>query len=265
MKRIYISIVGLIWASVANVVPTFAQSKDTKPLAAPAPAQSAEGGWNLSQTCGVLGDLEVFINQKKIRITDVATGIVTSSYAPDWKVVTVDQKTKSFAESPLNNFKGYIEDREFVDPGTRWVALPLEPDQPTKIAGVDAVSFKTPPTFSEKQIKDWTQESASSTFAKSARYCVAKNIAVPKQATEVLCRFYQLPVKTSLPLQFKYYNVANNLNTWLFTTRVSPGTDFGAGDSIPPGFTKAVSAMEVKNSLRKTEAAKKVKKKRPLL
>jgi hypothetical protein len=143
-------------------------------------------------------------------------------------------------------------------------------DAPTPVAGVQASTFKTPSSFTEKQLKDLEQESAATSFVKSARYCVAAKsaIAVPQQAVRIACRFYHLPEKSGFPLQFKYYNLANNMSTWLFTSEIKCNN----GAFSPPSqavasatLQKLADAKAVREALRKSSEKLKEKKKRPLL
>ncbi|HZT35018.1 MAG TPA: hypothetical protein VFA15_03790 [Nitrososphaera sp.] len=228
-------------------------------------SEQQETGVMLLQTCGVLGDQEIFITSDKVRVSDLATGLTTISAAPDWKVLTFDNKTKTYAESALNNYRGYIQDQEFVDPGIRWPKLPLTADKPAAIAGENASCYTTPPSFSEKQTKDWQQESASPTFAKDARYCVSTHLSTDKHVSAFLARFYQLPEKDGLPLQFKYHTIKGDLNTWLFTTAIKKGSAPAIRAAVPVGFTRLPSALDVRGALRNSQAAEKTKRKRPLL
>lgn len=228
--------------------------------------QSTSTIWVLEQTCGVLGDQIVWASNNRVDIQDKASGIITTASAPDWKVLTIDQKSKTYAQCSIDQFKGFIPDKEFVDSGVRWSTLPLVTDKPTRVATVDATTYRTPQAFTDKQLKDMGQESAAMTFAKSAQYCVAQKIALPKQATRLIARFYQLPEKNGVPLQFRYYNLAGHMSTWLHTSSVKTASGYALTVQQPTAeYKKLATASDIRSNLRSTEATKKERKRRPLL
>ncbi|MBX9671448.1 MAG: hypothetical protein K2X93_27915 [Candidatus Obscuribacterales bacterium] len=219
----------------------------------------------LEQTCGVLGDHTVVASSKSIKITDKLTGMITCAQAPDWKVLTIDPKNRVYSETPLDSFRSYIPDNEFVDPGNRWITLPFENNPPSKIAGQDVSVFKTPASFDEERQKAWTQESASMTFTRKAQYCVSQKIAVPPQEFRILCRFFELPEKGGIPLDFRYYSMAGHMSTWLFTSAINQTTNNEPFATVDPSFQKVATASDVRKSFRSKESQNKEKKKRPLL
>lgn len=219
----------------------------------------------IEQTCGVLGDHTVVASNSSIKITDKVTGMVTWAQTPDWKVLTVDPKNKVYSETPLDSFKSYIPDSEFVDPGNRWVTLPFESQPTTKVAGQDASVYKTPVSFDEERQKAWTQESASMTFTRKAQYCVSQKITLPPQEFRILCRFYELPEKGGLPLDFRYYSMAGHMTTWLFTNSVKQTKSEVPAMAIDPAFQKVATASDVRKAFRTKQSQNKERKKRPLL
>lgn len=234
-------------------------------LSAEPPAAASANSYVLQQTCGVLGDHTVVASGQSIKITDRVTGITTWAQAPDWKVLTLDPKNKVYAESPLDSFKSYIPAIEFVDPGNRWVTLPLESFPPTKVAGQDVSVYKTPVSFDEERQKAWTNESASMTFTRKAQYCVSQKIALPPQEFRILCRFYELPEKGGVPLDFRYYSMAGHMSTWLFTSSITQTADQTPSLVPDPGFQKVATASDVRKSFTTKQSQSKERKKRPLL
>ncbi|MBK9141332.1 MAG: hypothetical protein IPM23_02475 [Candidatus Melainabacteria bacterium] len=231
-------------------------------LLCPARVPAADRSLRLSQTSGVLGDQEVSIRADGIRIDDKTTGLVTVSRAPEWRVRVFDTKSRTGCNVPLEKFTGYLPASEYDATGSRWTALPLEKTGTTTVAGLSATTYLTPQSFTDKQQKDFEREFADSRFIRSAQLCIASDFKAPPQVISVLSRFYGLPDKGGIPLQFKYNDLGGYLHVGLITTSRA---DLPAAIDLesPPGLKEVASASAVFNNSQAMKTKKKVR--RPLL
>jgi hypothetical protein len=235
----------------------------TKPAGS---ATVATGTWQLYQTCAVLGDHDVYVSNKGIKIVDRSTGLTTVASAPNWVVTTYDTKSKTYSQVPLKSQKTYIPDKEFKVTGVKWQNLPLDKElQQTDVAKTPAQGYVTPPSFSEKQFKDRERESADMQFVVSAKYCEAKNIAIPKEVSQILSTYYALPNKGALPLQFRYHDLGGYFHNWLVTSSVQPAAAIDYKPPVAAGFQKLATAFDIRAAAQKSAKAKETKKKVPLL
>lgn len=218
---------------------------------------------HLYQTSGVLGDQDVFLSNNGLKIIDLTSGLTTSAQAPSWNVTVFDKTTRTTCTVSLDKFEGYVPKSEFESTGSKWYMLPFEQDGTTTIADINSITFTTPATFTDKQQKDFEREFADSKFIKSAQYCISKDIKAPRQAISILCRFYGLPEKGGVPLQFKYHDLGGYLHVGLITTSRESKSEKTLDLDVPADFTKVSTAREVLES----SQARKIKKKdrRPLL
>ncbi|MCA9803425.1 MAG: hypothetical protein KC777_15750 [Cyanobacteria bacterium HKST-UBA02] len=231
-------------------------------LACASAVSAAEQSLRLSQTSGVLGDQEVSIRPDGIRIDDKTAGLVTVSRAPDWRVSVFDTRSRTACNVPLEKFTGYLPPSEFDTTGSRWASLPLEKTGTTTVAGLPATTYLTPQSFTDKQQKDFEREFADSKFIRSAQLCIANDVKAPPQAISILSRFYGLPEKGGIPLQFKYNDLGGYLHVGLITTSRA---DLPVTVDLvtPAGLKELTSASDVFNTSQASKTKKKIR--RPLL
>lgn len=246
-----------------------ASNADTPPngaLALSAKPKTVTGTWHLNQTCAVLGDQDVFVSDKGIKIVDRSVNLTTVASSPDWIVTTYDTRSKTYSQVPLKAQRTYIPDKEFKVIGTRWQNLALEKEpQSTDVAKIPSQGYVTPSSFSEKQLKDRESESADMQFVVSAKHCEATNLSVPKEAARVLSTYYALPNKGGVPLQFRYHDLGGYFHNWLVTSNVEPVAAIDYKPPIASGFQKLGTAFDIKEAAQKSARAKETKKKVPLL
>jgi hypothetical protein len=129
------------------------------------------------------------------------------------------------------------------------------------VAGVAGQAYVTPPNFTEKQLKDQSNECADSAFISSAKFVTAKGMSAPPQAYALLNQFHCLPNKGALPLKFQYKDLRGNLNTMLVTSQCK-SVNVEKSDFIVPSDLKATSSIF---AVHETKTLQVVRKKRPLL
>lgn len=229
-------------------------------------AAKATGTWHLNQTCAVLGDQDVFVSSKGIKIVDRSIGLRTVASAPDWIVTTYDTRSKTYSQVPFKSQKTYIPDKEFKALGVRWQNLALDKElQSTDVAKVQSQGYVTPNSFSQKQLKDRERESADMQFVVSAKHCEATSLSVPKQAAQILSTYYSLPSKGAVPVQFRYHDLGGYFHNWLVTSSIQPVDPVDYKPPIASGFQKLVTAFDIRAAAQKSAKAKEQKKKVPLL
>lgn len=251
-------------------LPTYAADLPANPTSPSATgtggSKLATGTWQLNQTCAVLGDQDVFVSSKGIKIVDRSIGLTTVASAPDWTVTTYDTRSKTYSQVPLKSQRTYIPDKEFIVLGVKWQNLTLDKEvQLTDVAKVPSQGYVTPNSFSEKQLKDRERESADMQFVVSAKHCEASNLSVPKEAAQVLATYYALPCKGSVPLQFRYHDLGGYFHNWLVTSSVQPVATVDYKPPVAAGFQKLATAFDIRAAAQKSAKAKEVKKKVPLL
>lgn len=224
-------------------------------------ATAAEKGVYLYQTSGLLGDLDVTVSPLGVKIVAAKTGTVTVASPPEWKTVTYNPRTKHSFSAPLKGFSGYLPPETFQTTGLPWSKLPLVQAKADQVAGVPAEAYITPPSFTEKQMKDQSNECADSAFISSAKFVTAKNISAPPQAYALLNQFHCLPNKGALPLKFQYKDMRGNLNTMLVTSQCKP-IDVSKSDFVVPSDLKVTNSIF---AVHETKTLQAVRKKRPLL
>ncbi|QQR55947.1 MAG: hypothetical protein IPG59_13105 [Candidatus Melainabacteria bacterium] len=222
---------------------------------------ATEKGIYLYQTSGLLGDLDVVVSPVGVKIVAAKTGTVTVATPPEWKIVTYNPRTKNSFSAPLKSFSGYLPPETFQTTGLPWSQLPLVQSKIDQVAGVAAEAYVTPSNFTEKQLKDQSNECADSAFISSAKFVTAKGISAPPQAYALLNQFHCLPNKGALPLKFQYKDMRGNLNTMLVTSQCKP-IDVSKSDFIVPSDLKVTSSIF---SVHETKTLQTVRKKRPLL
>jgi hypothetical protein len=222
---------------------SYAADAPVNGAASPVQKPSATGGlkttgtWHLKQTCAVLGDQDVIVSSKGIKIVDHSIGLTTVASAPDWIVTTYDTKSKTYSQVPIKSQKTYIPDKEFKVLGIRWQNLALDKEVAlTDVARVQAQGYVTPNSFSEKQFKDRQRESADMQFVVSAKHCEATSLSVPKEAAQILSTYYSLPSKGAVPVQFRYHDLGGNFHNWLVTSNIQPADPVDYKPPIAPGF-----------------------------
>lgn len=251
--------VVVVFAGISNAGTSGANAGGTIPKA-------ITGTWLLKQTCAVLGDQDVFVSGKGIKIVDRSVGLTTVASSPDWIVTTYDTRSKTYSQVPLKAQGNYIPDKEFKAIGTRWQNLALEKEpQSTDVAKITSQGYVTPSSFSEKQLKDRERESADMQFVVSAKHCEATNLSVPKEAARILSTYYALPNKGGVPLQFRYHDLGGYFHNWLVTSNVEPVAAIDYKPPIASGFQKLATAFDIKEAAQKSARAKETKKKVPLL
>lgn len=217
----------------------------------------------LYQTSGIIGDQDIYITGTAVRIENKTSGLISIARAPSWKVTTFHNGSKSICALPLQSFHGYIPEKAFLETGAMWNTIPFEKSDSKEIAGTASTVFTTTGAYTEKQLKDWQREFADSKFIKSARYCVAEKLAANQKARSVLLRFYSLPDKGGLPLEFKYHDLGGNFHTGLITSSQRSVK----ADSVSFEIPKDYKAVPNNAELFKVATTSKVKrnKRRPLL
>ncbi len=228
---------------------------------AEAHANTPEKGTYLYQTSGLLGDLDVTISPLGVKIIDAKTGTVTISSPPDWKIVTFNPRSKTSFTSSLKTFTGYLPPETFQTTGLPWSKLPLIQAKSEQVVGMQADSYVTPKSFTDKQMKDQNNDCADSAFIRSAKFITAKNIQAPNQALALLNQFHCLPNKGSLPLKFQYIDLRGNLNTMLITSQCKQVNVTKSDFEIPSDLKPVASIYAVHTST----TNKTLHKKRPLL
>jgi len=224
-------------------------------------ATAAEKGIYLYQTSGLLGDLDVVVSPAGVKIVAAKTGTITIAKPPEWKTITYNPKTKNSFSAPLKTFSGYLPKETFQTTGLPWSLLPLVQAKADQVAGLAADAYVTPESFTEKQIKDQTNECADSAFISSAKFVTAKGISAPPQAYALLNQFHCLPNKGALPLKFQYKDLRGNLNTMLVTSQYKP-IEVSESDFEIPSDLKATDSIFAVYETKKLQT---VRKKRPLL
>ena len=232
--------------------------------AASSHAQSAKNnGFYVYQTSGIIGDQDIYVTDYGIKIENKSSGLITIANSPGWEVLTFHERSRTICKQPLDKFRGYIAEKEFVSTGQEWSKLPLSKTETGSVANINANVFLTPNSFTEKQIKDWSQQFADSKFIKSAKYCVSSDLKIPTKAITTLCRFYGTADKGGLPLEFKYHDLGGNLHVGLITSMVKP-FQFDSKIFPTPKDFRAVESMKDLLKSVKSSKAKKLRR-RPLL
>lgn len=201
-----------------NAVP----AKNAAVKAAPAkPATSLPAnGWSAYQTSSLLGDQDAYISSAGVKIVDRRNGNVVMAAAPAWKVYAYNTATKRICSYTVKTYPGISNQIRTITGGVSLGALPLKQTAKTTFRGVPALELQTPKTYVSKLIKDKEHESADPRFVQSAHMLVAETISAPESACTVMCKFYGVPVKPSVPLQFKFINTHGDLNTILLTSEI---------------------------------------------
>ncbi|MBK7750546.1 MAG: hypothetical protein IPL73_19360 [Candidatus Obscuribacter sp.] len=234
------------------------QTSATKIIqATTAPIKSADG-FDLYQTSTIKGDFNVFVSSQGIKIFDRKniTGIVAKP--PLWDVYTYNNVTRRVCKQTFKAYKGMGHDADDTTGGANMLALPLAKGKPTDLHGIAAIECATSPEFQKTQLKDLERESADPRFPKWAEFLYADKALIPARAATILCRFYCVPDKGSIPLQFKYLSLRDELHTLLITSTLKPMKTLQNGFDPPNDGYKTVSdpaklADKVKDTpLRKT-------------
>lgn len=230
-------------------------AKTSAPLATT--LKSADG-FDLYQTSTIKGDFNVFVSSQGIKIFDRKniTGLVAKP--PSWDVYIYNNVTRRVCKQPFKAYKGMGHDADDTTGGANMLALPLAKGKPTDLHGIAAIECATSPEFQKIQLKDLERESADPRFPKWAEFLYADKALIPAKAATILCRFYCVPDKGSIPLQFKYLSLRDELHTLLITSTMKPMKTLQNGFDPPKEDYKTVSdpaklADKIKDApLRKT-------------
>lgn len=222
------------------------QTSTTKTIQAPtapfptAPIKSADG-FDLYQTSTIKGDFNVFVSSQGVKIFDRKniTGIVAKP--PLWDVHTYNNVTRRVCKQTFKAYKGMGHDADDTTGGANMLALPLAKGKPTDLHGIAAIECSTSPEFQKTQLKDLERESADPRFPKWAEFLYADKALIPARAATILCRFYCVPDKGSIPLQFKYLSLRDELHTLLITSTLKPMKTLQNGFDPPKDGYKTVS------------------------
>jgi len=234
------------------------KSNAAKTSAPPATTLKSADGFDLYQTSTIKGDFNVFVSSQGIKIFDRKniTGLVAKP--PLWDVYIYNNVTRRVCKQPFKAYKGMGHDADDTTGGANMLALPLAKGKPTDLHGIAAIECATSPEFQKIQLKDLERESADPRFPKWAEFLYADKALIPAKAATILCRFYCVPDKGSIPLQFKYLSLRDELHTLLITSTMKPMKTLQNGFDPPKEDYKTVSdpaklADKIKDApLRKT-------------
>ncbi len=204
-------------------------------------------GYTLYQTSSVLGDKDVLLSSKAIKIMDRKGGTGVIASAPQWKVYLVSPRSKRICTYDIAKFPGIGKEVSSITGGISLGNLPLKRGGKVSVSGVPAVTCETTKDFGSKQEKDRERGFAGPRFVKWGQLMVAGEAPldkVPRQAKIILCRFYGLPEFSGqgLPLQFKYVDLADQLHTLLLTNSYKQAK-LPANSFEPPKDYAAVADM----------------------
>ncbi|GEM_PF-705885 len=199
-------------------------------------------GWSAYQTSSLLGDQDAYVSASGVKIVDRRNGNVVTAAAPAWKVYAFNTVTRRICSYTVKTYPGIGSQIRTITGGVSLGALPLKQTAKTTLRGVATLELQTPKTYVAKLIKDKEHESADPSFVQSAQMLIAEKISPPEPACTVLCKFYGVPVKPAMPIQFKFINTHGDLNTVLLTSEVKQIRLESADFVEPKGFAVVADA-----------------------
>ncbi|GEM_PF-1030566 len=156
-------------------------------------------GWLLSQTSGIAGDYDLYINPQSIRLNKRTEGIRIYSQAPAWRVIVVNDKSHKFIETSLQDFSG---------PSRAWAfqsyALALNSGKWSKVGlakCADRDMFKYKMLYGGDFALDMSLKKMNRKSNRSADYGELTAVTLPRPELFLLRKIYVLPDSfTGLPV-----------------------------------------------------------------
>ena len=198
-------------------------------------------GWAIKQNHCLLKIVNVYVLPSALRIDNVDSGFSVIASAPKWDAIIFRPKEKVFFRTSYS---------DWLNNGFQAVELAFSTDEkpinPT-ITATHALGFSA----QTLTWKSYMQRSGSLSTIQgdkvpcSFEYLLAASAMFPRQASELLQRFYKLPIASGFPLWLKASNYMGQRSE-LVTTVQASYMDLSLDlFKEPSGFQQAKSEMAV--------------------
>lgn len=212
------------------------------------PVEPPPDGYALYQTSSIMGDHDVFVGPRGVKIMDRKVGMGIAATAPEWQVKCFNGTTRRIYTTTMTKYHGIEHEIRALAGGTTLKNLPFKQSKSYTADGIVINEYKTTKQFESKQEKDLGRESADPLFVKSALMETVPKSGVPRQAAVLISRFYGIPESGDLPLKFSYINLKGDLHSILVLNSARKIKTSPDNFAIPPGYTavKELSQLEDK-------------------
>ncbi len=205
-------------------------------IAALLPAWSApdkQNGLLLDVDSDYFGTSTIRVSKDGIRIDSKKLGISIVSHSPDWSVIAFNERSKSYYEATLEEWKKRVASRTA---GRGKVKQDIKQTGKGKLQGQDVKVYR------------WTDDRSRSGKRKTAPVITdlyaMQSILVPKQAAAVIASASDLPPDFGLPMKItRVQNAQMKPKTVLDTLKCSKGMIAKSVFFQPKGFKRVSSEV----------------------
>jgi hypothetical protein len=184
-----------------------------------APRSVPIDGYVLKQDGKTVGSQIITVTPKGLRCESIKSHIIVLCAAPDWQVLIYNPQTKRSITTPFKLFRGYLQKQLVLFSGTSYFDKPVVLKSKKEFFDLPGMLFTEPPGYPARIYARYRQKLVGGGEPAQIVYKVLQLPGVTKEEESVLERYYSVPEKGGLPLEFSWVSVCAQRRSFLTTSQ----------------------------------------------
>ncbi len=220
----------LVFVNCAAAAPKTAAPTSTSSAASPAhtggeraPHAAAQkespkvDGYVLKQDGKTVGPQLITITARGIRCESQRSRTILLCCAPDWNVLVYNSQTKRSKNTPLMQFRGYLQRQLVMFSNTSYFDKPVTLAGKTTLFGLPGLLYKEPRGY-RNFLMSRAHEGGEPAEMKFETLALPD---IPREVGTVLDRYYSVPERPGIPLNFSWIALCQDKRSFLITEKVT--------------------------------------------
>jgi hypothetical protein len=199
----------------------------------------------LKQDCKTVGPQLIAVSKSAIRCESLRSHNVLLCFAPDWQVLVYNAQTRRSKLTPLKQFKGYLQKQMVLFSNTSYFDKPVVPAGRKTFFGFPGYLYKEPAGYRESLLVPYRKGVYGGNEPAEISYKTLALDGIPGEEGTVMERYYSLPERPGLPVDFSFVSITDDRRSYLTTVQVAKQKVDAAIFQAPGDLTVCKTLEEV--------------------
>ena len=199
----------------------------------------------LKQDGKTVGPQLITISARGLRCQALRSKLILLCSAPDYQVVLYSPETKRCKTTSIKLYRGYLQKQMALFSGQTYFDKPVVLQQKQRYFDLPGSLFNAPPGYGQKMRIRYGQGQVTGGEPAHITYKVLNLPGIDSRLETVLERYYSVPEKGGLPLEYSWVAVSNQHRVFLATAKVEKQKVDESLFVRPPGLDEKKTAEEV--------------------
>jgi hypothetical protein len=202
-------------------------------------------GYVLKQDGKTVGSQIITVTAKGLRCESIKSHIIVLCTAPDWQVLIYNPQTKRSITTPFKLFRGYLQRQLVLFAGQSYFDKPVVLKSKKEFFDLPGMLYTEPRGYPARIYARYQQRLVTGGEPSQIVYKVLQLPGVTKEAESVLERYYSVPEKGGVPVDYSWVSVSGDRRSFLTTSQAKGQKVDEALFKPPTGLVVSKNVEEV--------------------